>query len=242
MSVFLITLIISACQPITTDVETMMPPNQVLSLTLTMTPTPPIPASIQRESDSVSVGKPHPTNSTIPEIKFQLCSPLAEHEINDLPSIVSDPYDPPPLGKDDRHHGVDFAYYNQGGRESIEGEGVAAILPGSVAAVLEDRLPYGNMVIIETQHDDLWPELIRHLEIVLGESLYHLYAHFGQPPSVTLGQRIECVSIDRRSRENGVQHTHTTPASGDPCRPGRDGIREHGILRHTRHRRRNERG
>jgi murein DD-endopeptidase MepM/ murein hydrolase activator NlpD len=117
---------------------------------------------------------------------------LSEHEIDELPSIVSDPFAPPPAGKDDRHHGVDFAYYNQGDRASIEGEGVTAILPGRAAAVLIDRLPYGNMVIIETSQVDLWPQLIQHLEIESEESLYHLYAHLNQPPEVIIGQQISC--------------------------------------------------
>jgi hypothetical protein len=95
--------------------------------------------------------KPTPLiNTEGPEPKFEICSPLEEHNLRYLSGIVSSPYHPPPMGKDDRHQGVDFAYYNQGTRGSIEGEGVQAILPGWVAVVIENRLPYGNMIIIET--------------------------------------------------------------------------------------------
>jgi len=132
------------------------------------------------------------TMTSDPQTVWQLCSPLADHEIGSLPQIVSSPYDPPPMGKDDRHQGVDFAYYNQGGRASIQGEGVTAILEGWVAAVIIDRLPYGNSVILETPGSELPPELIDDLDIEDGESLYHLYAHFEESPLPKFGSRVEC--------------------------------------------------
>jgi murein DD-endopeptidase MepM/ murein hydrolase activator NlpD len=96
------------------------------------------------------------------------------------------------MGKDDRHQGVDFAYYNQGGRNSITGEIVQAILPGRVVVVVYDRLPYGNMVLVETQQADLPVESIAYLGMAVDESLYHLYAHFQDPPYPKIGDWVSC--------------------------------------------------
>jgi murein DD-endopeptidase MepM/ murein hydrolase activator NlpD len=153
-----------------------------------------------------------PTNTPTPVPAFHFCSPLAEHQISDLPGIVSSTYDPPPMGKDDRHQGVDFAYYNQGDRASILGEGVTAILPGWVVTVIPDRLPYGNMVILETPRDRLPAEIIRGLGIEPGESLYHLYAHFLEAPFPVPGAWVECGELIGQAGASGynipVAHLH----------------------------------
>jgi murein DD-endopeptidase MepM/ murein hydrolase activator NlpD len=115
-----------------------------------------------------------------------------DHTIDSLFNIVSSPFDPPPIGKDDRHQGVDFAYYQQAGRESIAGEGVAAILAGWVSMSLVERLPYGNMVMIETKGNGFSPEMTSELGLEPGESLYHLYAHLLQEPEPKLGDWVNC--------------------------------------------------
>ena len=139
-----------------------------------------------------------PTVTDEPKLTFVeqptyiLCSPLADQKLEDLAEIVSSPYDPPPEGKDDRHQGVDFAYYNRGGRNSIEGEEVQAILPGRVAAVMLDRLPYGNSIIVETPQSYLPTDLIADLGMRPGESLYSLYAHFISAPEPGVGEWVNC--------------------------------------------------
>jgi len=146
------------------------------------------------------------------EVLPWLCSPLAEHEISQISSIVSSPYDPPPNGKDERHQGVDFAYYNQGGRKSIEGEGVTAIMSGWVVLVVVDRLPYGNMVIIETPGEKIPDTLAQSLELEPGESIYHLYAHFMESPLRALGEWVGCGSLLGEVGKSGynipVAHLH----------------------------------
>jgi murein DD-endopeptidase MepM/ murein hydrolase activator NlpD len=112
--------------------------------------------------------------------------------LEQLDEIVSQVYDPPPPGKDDRHQGVDFAYYRHGGRASIEGEIIQAIFSGRVAANIDDRLPYGNMVMIESGQGDIPPALIAALDLPPNSSLYHLYAHLDSAPSFEIGQEIEC--------------------------------------------------
>ncbi len=161
---------------------------------------------------------PSPTKGSNPsltlenEIDFRFCSPLEEHTIEDMPGIVSSPYDPPPMGKDDRHQGVDFVYYNQGQRDSIEGEGVQAIMAGWVALVIENRLPYGNMVIIETPANNLLIEITYNLNIRPAESIYHLYAHFQDAPVVLPGSWIECGQLIGFAGKSGynipVPHLH----------------------------------
>jgi len=131
-------------------------------------------------------------DTATPKPALQLCSPLEEQSIQEILDIVSGPYNPPRPGKDDRHHGTDFAYYRRKDRTTIEGERVQALLAGRVAAVIQDRPPYGNMVIIETPDSALPPGIIRQLEMVEGESLYTLYAHLKAAPLVTLGDRISC--------------------------------------------------
>lgn len=127
-----------------------------------------------------------PTQTSPPA--FQACSPLAGHTWSDLREIVTNPFDPPAPGKDSGHHGVDFAYYRRGERLSIEGVPVQSVFPGKVAAVIHNRPPYGNMVIVETSG----VALADFLGLVPGESLYLLYAHMKTDPLVNLGQDVIC--------------------------------------------------
>jgi murein DD-endopeptidase MepM/ murein hydrolase activator NlpD len=147
-----------------------------------------------------------------PDVLLNLCSPLAEHKIEDLLEIISSPYNPPPIGKDDRHQGVDFAYYNSGGRVSIEGEGVSAIFNGWVTASIENRLPYGNMIILETPYANLPLNLIDNLDINRGESIYHLYAHLSEPPIQKIGDWVLCGDLIGHVGKTGynipVAHLH----------------------------------
>ena len=131
-----------------------------------------------------------PTQTSQPA--FQACSPLKDHSLTDLQEIVTNPFDPPPPGKDTGHHGVDFAYYRRGNRLSIEGVPVDSVLSGQTAAVIHNRPPYGNMVIIETPAAGLPAALKNFLGIVSGESVYLLYAHMKTDPLVKLGQEVDC--------------------------------------------------
>ena len=137
-----------------------------------------------------------PTEMSVGEISnndhFIICSPLAGETIDTLWEIISDPYHPPPPGRDERHHGVDFAYYRRGDRISIEGVGIQAIMSGIVAAVLDNRLPYGNMIIVETS-GEIFPNPINELlGLRPGESIYHLYAHMQSKPVLRVGEWVAC--------------------------------------------------
>jgi murein DD-endopeptidase MepM/ murein hydrolase activator NlpD len=123
---------------------------------------------------------------------FQACSPLEGHTWKDLSEIVTNPFDPPPPGKDSGHHGVDFAYYRRGDRLSIEGVPVQSVLAGVIAAVIHNRPPYGNMVIVETQAAAVPLSLAEYFGVSQHESLYLLYAHMKTDPLVKADQSVSC--------------------------------------------------
>jgi murein DD-endopeptidase MepM/ murein hydrolase activator NlpD len=131
-------------------------------------------------------------NSTTSPQMFEVCSPLSGEEIEQLWEIISDPYNPPPPGQDERHQGVDFSYYRRDGRLGIEGEEILSILSGIVVAKINNRLPYGNMVIIETPGEYLPVVLQKALKINNGDSLYHLYAHMKEESDLNLLDEIVC--------------------------------------------------
>jgi murein DD-endopeptidase MepM/ murein hydrolase activator NlpD len=140
-----------------------------------------------------------------------VCSPLEIHPLEELPQIISDPYHPPPMGKDDRHQGVDFSYYQRGDRSSIQGVGVQSVLKGKAAASIRGSFPFGNLVIIETPGSQLPDWLKERFGIVEGESLYILYAHLDQAPLVELGKPVgACQLLGQvgKSGNAGVAHLH----------------------------------
>jgi len=151
---------------------------------------------------------PSPTTATW----AKLCSPLEDHSLDDLVAIESRPYDPPPEGREEDHHGVDFSYYRRGERLSIRGVVVRSVLPGWVAASLADRFPYGNALIIETPLAEINPNWVGLGEAgVQGESLYVLYAHLESPPEAALGSLlVACDSLGAvgASGNAGVAHLH----------------------------------
>jgi murein DD-endopeptidase MepM/ murein hydrolase activator NlpD len=126
------------------------------------------------------------------ENPFVMCSPLKSEAISSLWEIITNPFGSPPAGREDLHHGVDFAYYRRWDRLSIEGEIIQSIFPGTVAASIRDRLPYGNMVIIETPQTMLPAEIRDGFDLGPSESLYSLYAHMGQSPRVMINEKIYC--------------------------------------------------
>jgi murein DD-endopeptidase MepM/ murein hydrolase activator NlpD len=114
---------------------------------------------------------------------------------------------------------VDFSYYRFGERQSIQGVGVQSVLTGRVAAAISDSFPYGNLVIVETKVNDLPEELAGLLGIGPGESLYLLYAHLGQAPSVHPGDRVTACQLLGEvgmSGNAGNPHLHLETRIGPP--------------------------
>jgi len=200
---------------------TIISPRVTLIPNPTLTHEPSLTATATQESaDSLPVVPKSPTASLPPSDPAHVCSPLADHSLEQLSEIVSQPYDPPPAGKDDRHHGVDFAYFNHAGRAAIDGEGIQAIMAGRVAAAITDRLPYGNMVIIETPYEYLPEEILADFGIPEGNSVYHLYAHSSDPPKVEINHQIECGQLIGNVGKTGyvvpVAHLHLETRIGPP--------------------------
>jgi murein DD-endopeptidase MepM/ murein hydrolase activator NlpD len=192
---------LTSCQPVggaTLDGSTVTPVISKIPNTLerssdqqetpTITITPKIMDTARLENEVIPSLTPSPTR-----VSFQLCSPLAWETIETLFEIISDPYRAPPLNRpEERHHGVDFSHYSRNGRPSIEGEPILSILEGQVVSVINDRLPYGNMIIVETHLSQLPDELVRAIGGGVGQSLYVLYAHLAEAPTQTLGDRVAC--------------------------------------------------
>ena len=205
---WLFIIILDACQPKTsisdvpskpflTNTSTASPFPKVVSLTPIPSPLTPLlltPSPTPLSLASLTL-TPSPSLTEAAATEFNLCSPLAWESIPELWEIISDPYNPPPMGRDERHQGVDFSHYSRKGHKTIEGEPVQVVLAGRVASVIKNRLPYGNMVMIETPYSDLPAGLQDVLEMVVGESLYILYAHFGHEPSVMLGDLVACGQV-----------------------------------------------
>ncbi len=136
------------------------------------------------------------TEVPIQPTAIQICSPLTIHPLEELPEIISDPYRPPPPGKEQRHQGVDFSYYRRGERLSIQGVGVQVVLPGVVSASLADTFPYGNLVIIETPFASLPASWVESLQVPPGGSIYTLYAHMESPSEAVPGESVDaCQSL-----------------------------------------------
>lgn len=136
---------------------------------------------------------PAPTATPRPSL---VCSPLAVQPLETIAEIITQPFIMPRVldngqYKDDAHHGVDLGYYTRNG-ELFTGTPVLSALEGKVAAVIANRPPYGDAVIIETPFERLPPALITQQNIAPGSSLYTLYAHLQNLQPLAIGQPVEC--------------------------------------------------
>ncbi len=201
--------LISACQPENVT-STFVPVTETHAPTQATTPT---------QKPTITIQPTHLTATpTITEQILRVCSPLEGETLETLSSIIVNPLAIPTVGRDDGHHGVDFAYYRRGERESIQGIEVYAIISGKSVLTLENNIPYGFTVLVETPLSDL-PENLQDIlsEVyqpipedvdyqgecpqinqpgVTGElSLYHLYAHLEQKPAFSPGDPVPCGAI-----------------------------------------------
>ena len=146
------------------------------------------------------------------------CSPLQGITIGQLSDLVNNPFQPPPPGRDDPHYGIDLAITKKG--VALAGHPVQAIFSGQVAAIIKDRFPYGNALLIETQLAGLPSSLIQGQNLatppptiephpaltcpqppddLLWEfdrrSLYILYAHLQNPTPFLLDESVPCSAV-----------------------------------------------
>lgn len=152
----------------------------------------------------------HPSKMPTLKPKVELCTPLDNFPLEKLPKIVSAPYDPPPMGSDDRHQGVDFVYHHLAGVSiPILGVQVNSVMPGVVVASLSDTFPYGNFVIIETPGSWLSVQWLEALKMTENHSIYHLYAHLQSKPLVSLGQDVtKCQPIGKVGKSGNTEAAH----------------------------------
>ncbi|GAB4502056.1 MAG: hypothetical protein Fur0035_16020 [Anaerolineales bacterium] len=92
---------------------------------------------------------------------------------------------------DDAHHGVDLGYYTRDGK-NFTGTPVLSALTGRIAALVADRPPYGNAILIETPFAQIPPRVVQREKIAPGDSLYTLYAHLQNVAALRLGQAVTC--------------------------------------------------
>jgi murein DD-endopeptidase MepM/ murein hydrolase activator NlpD len=146
-----------------------------------------------------------------------VCSALDGIRIDDLASHIVNPFQPPPPGSDDPHQGVDLADLFPGSGVARAGRGVQAALAGRTASVIRNRFPYGNAILIETRLEDLPAAWLESLPVptpgptlparsaltcptpqvpvawdLAQRSLYLLYAHMQQAPSLRPGEAVLC--------------------------------------------------
>ena len=205
---FLLLLLFTACTPA---------PDPGLGVS-TSTPEP---VHTLTETEPAALQEPAaPTRTPTPRKLYedvQLCSPLEDITLEELPEIISNPFDMPYAGMDDGHHGVDFAFYRYHDEVGMAGHPINAVLPGRVAGVILDRPPYGNTIIIETDLDELPEDFLSQFSIPepvptvvpfpalncpdLSEltfqntdkrSIYLLYAHMIDPPELRIGDEVDC--------------------------------------------------
>jgi murein DD-endopeptidase MepM/ murein hydrolase activator NlpD len=203
----LVFLTVAACAP----QPAVLPPDPTIP-----PPHTPAPATATPMPSSTPV----PTSTPTPDPYLaQICSPLEGFAISDLPTIISNPYDPPLPGMDDGHHGTDFSFYTYPalGLDKMKGLPIHAVLDGTVISVNRNIPPYGYTVIIETPLDQLSPDWRAVWQLPQPaplqtpvsalscpafnpptgwqnspHSLYLLYAHMDQPPAVQPGQTLTC--------------------------------------------------
>lgn len=182
-------------------------------LSATLAPASTDTATVEPTKTATLLPTDAPATAT-PTAVWQVCSPLEGVGLDELAGMVSNPYAPPPAGSDNPHQGVDLAQVNALG-VALAGMPVRAVLDGQVAAVIVERFPYGNAILIETRLDGAaqdWAASLRlptpapTLEAIpaltcpegepfwLGEgrSLYLLYAHLQAAPQRQVGEAVRC--------------------------------------------------
>ncbi len=111
-------VLLTACRSsvVITPQMTMIP----TEVSIELTEQPRLPQLVEA-ADPVEGYTPNSPSVTPPSTpqEIELCSPLRLHPLEELRAIISDPYSPPPPGREERHHGVDFGYYHYQDRDSM---------------------------------------------------------------------------------------------------------------------------
>ena len=183
-----------------------------------------------------------PTATSLPLVT-SVCSPLQGIALSDLRLITSNPFyfkypfSEGPSG-DKNHPAVDLGFYHFKSFSTDAGFPIQALLPGKVVEVLDNRFPYGNMILIETPLQDLSPELQALIKIPqpypdeeikthstcqpdqsriswsdTAKSIYSLYAHMQAPSTLKPGDIVQCGELIGAIGASGnsstnIEHLH----------------------------------
>jgi murein DD-endopeptidase MepM/ murein hydrolase activator NlpD len=125
-----------------------------------------------------------------------ICSPLAIQPLDKLSKIITQPFIMPRVMDDgayadDGHQGLDLGFMNRG-KQKFTGTPVLAATEGKIAAIIYNRPPYGNMIMIETPFDQIPEKIIANHSIQDGDSLYSMYAHLQNLQPLKIGQLVKC--------------------------------------------------
>lgn len=169
------------------------------------------------ETSTTATETSQPTSTALST--SQVCSPLEDFSIEEASTIRTNPVKTPLPGKDDGHHGIDFSFWTYGDWDTMAGLGIHTALDGIVAGTVNDRFPYGYMIMIETPFEQLPAELRIQLENIsaaqlpdltnsalscpdinpldfstASKSLYLVYAHMLEMPALQLNDSVQCGS------------------------------------------------
>jgi len=200
-------LFFAACSPMMT---TQSPTDTISVIPPTLTPT----------QEPTSTNTPFPPTAT-PIPYSPISSPLKGISLSEVNSVNTNPFDPPALGFDEPHQGIDYSYYrykneNMDDIDGIEGLEVLSVLDGTIASLVYDRMPYGNAIIIETSLNLIDPALLASLTLPeiaptlipdprhncpdlvddplwdnTNRSLYFVYAHLLNYPELAIGDTVK---------------------------------------------------
>lgn len=205
--------------PFSTDTATTLPP-PTATFTPTVTATA-MPVPLVTEIDSPLQGMPLTDLAKNTSNPYYFKHPFSEGPTNDL-----------------NHPAVDLAFFHYKNYNSDVGFPIQAILPGTVVEALNNRYPYGNMVLIETPLSALAPELLEKIQIPkaysddeikirstcqpdqtriswsqTNQSMYVLYAHMQNPPTLKAGDEVQAGELlggigASGHAEVGAEHLH----------------------------------
>lgn len=175
------------------------------SATNTLVPTP------------TSTPEPTPTLTPYPVPLNGACSPLGGIGLAELHSITSNTFDAPSAFSDLGHPAVDLAFFTHKGFSTMLGLPVQSMLPGKVVQVVDNRFPFGNMILIETPLSLLSVDLVQSLPLPTpipeksiemwstcdkniapitwsddSKSIYILYSHLQSKPDFQVGDTVAC--------------------------------------------------